>query len=110
MNDYENELSTFVSSNNDEMYDIDEDNIIGREINIELMDVHDHNSESEYDSDNSHSTSGTSKTYNAYFTLPEPDNQSQPIVAGYIVSITEILDAMDRRFIAILTQSIQGIN
>lgn len=42
------------------------------------------------------------------FSLPEPNNKYQPIVKGYIVSIFEILDAMDQRFYAILTQSIQG--
>lgn len=40
--------------------------------------------------------------------LPEPNNQSQPIVRGFIVSIIEILNSMDDRFIDSLTQSLQG--
>ena len=43
------------------------------------------------------------------FTLPEPSNQSLPIVKGLVVSIMEILDAMDQRFTAVLTQSMQGL-
>lgn len=43
------------------------------------------------------------------FVLPKPSNQSLPIVKGLIVSISEILDAMDQRFSLVLTQSIQGI-
>jgi hypothetical protein len=44
------------------------------------------------------------------FQLPEPNNQSLPIVKGLVVSIIEILDAMDQRFSAVLTQSMQGIS
>jgi hypothetical protein len=44
------------------------------------------------------------------FTLPEPSNQSLPIVAGMVVSIMKILDTMDHRFTAILTQSMQGLS
>lgn len=43
------------------------------------------------------------------FTLPEPSNQSLPIVKGLVVSIIEILNAMDKRFTAVLTQSMQGL-
>jgi hypothetical protein len=43
------------------------------------------------------------------FVLPKPSNQSLPIVKGLVVSISEILDAMDQRFSLVLTQSIQGI-
>jgi hypothetical protein len=44
------------------------------------------------------------------FTLPEPSNQSLPIVAGMVVSIMKILDTMDQRFTAVLTQSMQGLS
>jgi hypothetical protein len=41
--------------------------------------------------------------------LPEPSNQSMPIVKGLVVSIIEILNAMDNRFSLVLTQSLQGV-
>jgi len=53
---------------------------------------------------------GSSTLRGREFTLPEPSNQSLPIVAGYIVSIMKILDAMDQRFTAVLTQSMQGLS
>lgn len=56
------------------------------------------------------SPSGHNKPINGKeFSLPEPSNQSLPIVKGLIVSIISILDAMDQRFSAVLTQSLQGV-
>lgn len=42
------------------------------------------------------------------FVLPEPNNQSIPVVRGFIVSIIEILNMMDDKFVEALNQSMKG--
>jgi hypothetical protein len=58
---------------------------------------------------NNNSNMDKNSLYGDDFNLPEPNNQSLPIVKGLIVSIISILDAMDHRFSAVLTQSLQGV-
>lgn len=59
---------------------------------------------------NVHNGNNSNKEVEHEFILPRPSNQALPIVKGLIVSINEILDAMDKRFSLVLTQSIQGIS